>query len=64
MRGQYFRYRPIRALYLQVRTILGLTATAPESLTRAVAGHLGVRLEDVIRGPLLPGNLSLTVSRY
>ena len=64
MRGQYSRSRPIRALYLQVRTILGLTATAPESLTRAVAGHLGVMLEDVIRGPLLPGNLSLTVSRY
>ena len=63
MRGQYSSCRPIRALYLQVRTILGLTATAPESLTRAVAGHLGVRLEDVIRGPLLPGNLSLTVSR-
>ena len=48
---------------MQVRTILGLTATAPESLTRAVAGHLGVRLDDVIRGPLLPGNLTLTVSR-
>ena len=63
MRGQYSPCRPIRAPYLQVRTILGLTATAPESLTRAVAGHLGVRLEDVIRGPLLPGNLSLTVSR-
>ena len=64
MRGQYSPCQPIRAHYLQVRTILGLTATAPESLTRAVAGHLGVRLEDVIRGPLLPGNLSLTVSRY
>ena len=36
-------------------TILGLTATAPESVTRSVASHLGVSMEDVIRGPLLPG---------
>ena len=64
MRGQYSSIESMRALYLQVRTILGLTATAPESLTRAVAGHLGVKLEDVIRGPLLPGNLTLTVSRW
>ena len=28
-----------------------------------MAGLLGVELEDVIRGPLLPGNLTLTVSR-
>ena len=62
-RPSYLRLCKIIREKLGVRTILGLTATAPESLTRAVAGHLGVKLEDVIRGPLLPGNLSLTVSR-
>ena len=63
-RPSYLRLCKIIREKLGVRTILGLTATAPESLTRAVAGHLGVKLEDVIRGPLLPGNLTLTVSRY
>merc|ERR1719264_1693031 len=62
-RPSYLRLCKIIREKLGVRTILGLTATAPESLTRAVAGHLGVKLEDVIRGPLLPGNLTLTVSR-
>ena len=62
-RPSYLRLCKIIREKLGVKTILGLTATAPESLTRSVAGHLGVKLEDVIRGPLLPGNLTLSVSR-
>ena len=62
-RPSYLRLCRIIRDKLGVATILGLTATAPESLTRSVASRLGVAMEDVVRGPLLPGNLTLTVSR-
>ena len=62
-RPSYLRLARIVRERLGVRTVLGLTATAPESLTRSVAGQLGVPGDGVIRGPLLPGNLTLTASR-
>lgn len=49
---------------MNIRTILGLTATAPRSTLRSIAEHLGVDPEGgVIRGVLLPSNLHLSVSR-
>jgi ATP-dependent DNA helicase Q4 len=48
---------------LGVPTILGLTATAPERMILGVADQLGVPADGIIRGPLLPANLLLTVSR-
>ena len=48
---------------LGVGTILGLTATAPERTIASVAEQLGVPGEGVIRGPLLPTNLRLSVSK-
>ena len=45
----YLRLCKIIREKLGVNTILGLTSTAPESLTRTVAGHLGVSMDDVIR---------------
>jgi ATP-dependent DNA helicase Q4 len=48
---------------LGVPTILGLTATAPERMILGVADQLGVPPDGIIRGPLLPANLLLTVSR-
>ena len=48
---------------LKVKTILGLTATAPERMIQSVSEQLGVPKEGVIRGPLLPNNLTLSVSR-
>ena len=48
---------------LRVKTILGLTATAPERMIKSVSEQLGVPSEGVIRGPLLPNNLTLSVSR-
>ena len=62
-RPSYLRLAKIIREKLGVATILGLTATAPESITRSVSHHLGVPSDGVIRGPLLPGNLLLTVSR-
>jgi len=62
-RPSYLRLSKIIREKLGVKTILGLTATAPESLTRSVADHLGVLEDGVIRGPLLPGNLTMTVSK-
>jgi len=62
-RPSYLRLSKIIREKLGVKTILGLTATAPESLTRSVCEHLGVPDNGVIRGPLLPGNLTLTVSK-
>ena len=46
-----------------MQTILGLTATAPERMIRSVADQLGVPEHGIIRGPLLPANLTLTASR-
>ena len=52
---------------MKIRTILGLTATAPKSTLMSIADHLGVDTSDgcdgVIRGVLLPPNLQLSVSR-
>jgi len=62
-RPSYLRLSKIIREKLGVKTILGLTATAPESLTKSVSEHLGVPDDGVIRGPLLPGNLTLTVSK-
>ena len=41
---------------LGVKTVLGLTASAPEGTIRDVAARL--RVDNVVRGPLLPTNLS------
>lgn len=49
---------------MNIKTILGLTATAPTSTLKSIAGNLGVDSETgVIRGVLLPKNLHLSVSR-
>lgn len=62
-RPAYLRLAKVIRERLGVRRILGLTATAPECTIRSVADHLVVPHDGVIRGPLLPGNLTLTVSR-
>jgi len=62
-RPAYLRLAKVIRERLGVRRILGLTATAPECTIRSVADHLVVPQDGVIRGPLLPGNLTLTVSR-
>ena len=46
-----------------MKTILGLTATAPERTIASVADQLGVPKDGIIKGPLLPSNLVLSVSR-
>ena len=46
---------------LGVKTVLGLTASAPEGTIRDVAARL--RVDNVVRGPLLPTNLVMTVSK-
>jgi ATP-dependent DNA helicase Q4 len=49
---------------LGVETLLGLTASAPESTIKDVASRLNVSSKDgIIRGKLLPTNLKLSVSR-
>lgn len=49
---------------LGVSTVLGLTATAPNTTVEDIAGHLRVCTRNgVIRGPLLPKNLVLSVSK-
>ena len=59
----YFRLSKVIREKLKVKTILGLTATAPERMIHSVAEQLGVPSEGIIKGPLLPSNLTLTVSR-
>ena len=46
---------------LGVKTVLGLTASAPEGTLQDVATRL--RVDNVVRGPLLPNNLVMTVSK-
>ena len=48
-----------------MRCFLGLTATATQSTAADVAKHLGINdLEEaVVRGPPVPKNLFLSVSR-
>ena len=46
---------------LGVKTVLGLTASAPESTLKDVAQRL--KVDNVVRGPLLPTNLVMTVSK-
>ena len=51
---------------MRIRTIVGLTATAPVSTLHSIAANLGISAGDgggVIRGTLLPLNLRLSVSR-
>ena len=49
---------------MNIKTILGLTATAPRSTLNSISDHLGIEGEEgVIRGSLLPLNLHLSVSR-
>jgi len=62
-RPSYLRLSKVIREKLGVQTILGLTATAPERMITNVAEQLGVPPGGVIRGPLLPNNLVLTVSR-
>jgi len=62
-RPSYLRLCKVVREKLGVGTILGLTATAPERTIASVAEQLGVPGEGVIRGPLLPTNLSLSVSK-
>lgn len=48
-----------------VRCILGLTATATKSTAKNVVEHFGIDgvLGSVVRGPSMPSNLVLCVSR-
>lgn len=62
-RPSYLRLSKVIREKLKVKTILGLTATAPERMIHSVADQLGVPSQGIIRGPLLPNNLTLTVSR-
>ena len=49
---------------LGVSTILGLTATAPDSTLADCAIRLGVCPDTgIVRGPFMPDNLILTVSK-
>lgn len=63
-RPAYLRLSKIIRERLGVKTVLGLTATAPESTIQDIATHLEIcRQSGVIRGPLLPKNLVLSVSK-
>ena len=63
-RPTYLRLCRVINERLGVETILGLTASAPESTIKDVAQRLSVCLKDgIIRGKLLPPNLKLSVSR-
>jgi len=62
-RPSYLRLSKVIREKLKVKTILGLTATAPERMIHSVAEQLAVPSEGIIKGPLLPSNLTLTVSR-
>ncbi len=63
-RPAYLRLCRVIRERLGVRTILGLTATAPESTVKDVAEHLSVDPDaGVIRGELMPKNLVLSVSK-
>jgi ATP-dependent DNA helicase Q4 len=49
---------------LGVNVILGLTATAPDATLSDCATRLGVNPESgIVRGPFMPDNLTLTVSK-
>jgi ATP-dependent DNA helicase Q4 len=49
---------------LGVNIILGLTATAPDATLSDCAIRLGVNPETgIVRGPFMPDNLILTVSK-
>ena len=63
-RPAYLRLCRVIRERLGVRTILGLTATAPESTIRDVAENLWVdAASGVVRGELMPRNLVLSVSK-
>jgi len=62
-RPSYLRLAKVIRERLGVKRILGLTATAPECTIRSVSDHLAVPENGVIRGRLLPGNLTMTVSK-
>ena len=63
-RPTYLRLCRVINERLKVTTLLGLTASAPESTIKDVAQRLAVcPNEGVIRGKLLPTNLKLSVSR-
>lgn len=63
-RPAYLRLCKVIREKLGVKTILGLTATAPEKTIHDIATSLSVDIESgVIRGPLLPKNLVLSVSK-
>ena len=63
-RPTYLRLCRVINERLGVETLLGLTASAPESTIKDVAGRLNVSSKDgIIRGKLLPTNLKLSVSR-
>ena len=63
-RPTYLRLCRVINERLGVETLLGLTASAPESTIKDVACRLNVSSKDgIIRGKLLPTNLKLSVSR-
>lgn len=63
-RPTYLRLCRVINERLGVKTLLGLTASAPESTIKDVAQKLSVCSRDgIIRGKLLPTNLKLSVSR-
>ena len=63
-RPTYLRLCRVINERLGVETLLGLTASAPESTIKDVASRLNVSSKDgIIRGKLLPANLKLSVSR-
>jgi ATP-dependent DNA helicase Q4 len=64
-RPAYLRLSKVIRERLGVETLLGLTATAPESTVRDISKHLGVPEKEggVIKGKLLPKNLLLSVSK-
>ena len=54
---------PVLILLLLLLLLLRLLLLLLPPLLLPLSQHLGVPPEGVIRGPLLPGNLTLTVSR-
>ena len=60
----YLRLAKVVREKLCVATILGLTATAPDATLSDCAVRLGVCPETgIVRGPFMPDNLTLSVSR-
>ncbi|ODN03908.1 ATP-dependent DNA helicase Q4 [Orchesella cincta] len=62
-RPSYLQLCKILREKLNVKTILGLTATATRTTARSICEHLNIDPSTTIRGELIPKNLKLSASR-